>query len=196
MAEDPTEEILEATYRALCAHGYADLTLRDIAAESDRSKSSIHYHYDTKEELFAAFLDDLYDRYTARIRGAGGETPRDRLHALLDAVFPSDDATTRGFETALLALTSQAPYDGAIRDRLEAFDAFLFDRFRTVIAAGVDAGEFGDGVDPAVAAAFLTAAVAGGHTRRIAVDRSPARLEASTRRYVETYLCADAVVEA
>jgi len=57
---------MEATYRALCAHGYADLTTQDIADESETSKASLHYHYDTKEELLLSFLDYLYDRFVER----------------------------------------------------------------------------------------------------------------------------------
>jgi len=55
-----------ATYRALCEHGYAALTMRDIAEESDRSKAALHYHYDDKEGLLLAFLDHLYEEFTER----------------------------------------------------------------------------------------------------------------------------------
>ena len=66
MDDDTATEILAATYRALCQHGYAALTVKDIAAEADRSKASIHYYYDSKENLFTQFLDFLYERYTAK----------------------------------------------------------------------------------------------------------------------------------
>ncbi|MFQ3319213.1 MAG: AcrR family transcriptional regulator [Natronomonas sp.] len=33
MVEETRERIMEATYRALCAHGYASLTMQDIADE-------------------------------------------------------------------------------------------------------------------------------------------------------------------
>lgn len=49
------EEIMEATYRALREHGYADLTIKRIAAEYGKSTAAVHYHYDTKEELLRRF---------------------------------------------------------------------------------------------------------------------------------------------
>ncbi|SEP09097.1 transcriptional regulator, TetR family [Halogranum amylolyticum] len=55
MATQP-QRFLEATYRALCRHGYADLTVGDIAAEAERSKSLVHYYYGSKEHLFTEFL--------------------------------------------------------------------------------------------------------------------------------------------
>ena len=197
MADERTEEILEATHRALCAHGYADLTLRDVASETDRSKSSIHYHYGTKEELFAAFLDYLYDRYTARIDRVSGGSPRERLHALLDAAFRDGDSSpAREFGTALFEVKAQAPYDEALSERLAEFDRFLFERLRTIVADGVEAGEFAADVDPAVTAEFLVAAIEGGHARRVAVGRPPERLHAGTCRYVETYLRSETTVDA
>ena len=48
MPDEPREQVIRATYRALCAHGYANLTMRDIADETDLSKAALHYHYDTK----------------------------------------------------------------------------------------------------------------------------------------------------
>ena len=40
---------MEATYRALCEHSYANLTTEKIAAETDLSKAALHYHYGIKE---------------------------------------------------------------------------------------------------------------------------------------------------
>ena len=43
---DTPEGVTEATCRALCEHGYADLTMQDIADESNKSTAALHYHYD------------------------------------------------------------------------------------------------------------------------------------------------------
>ena len=69
MDDEPRPEIPNATYRALCTRGYADLTLQESATESD-SKALIHYCYDTKGDLFDAFLDPLYEEYVDRIDSA------------------------------------------------------------------------------------------------------------------------------
>lgn len=197
MNDDPATDILEATYRALCEHGYAALTLQDIADESGKSKASIHYHYDTKADLFSAFLEFLYERYTDRIDDARREDPRDHLRSLLDATLASDaDAPDEAFQTAILEVKAQAPYDDAIQARLVAFDDYLFDRLRDVVAEGVESGAFGDAVDPETAADFLTTAIKGARTRRVAVDRPPERLHETITEYVETHLVADDYAEA
>ncbi|WP_226479368.1 hypothetical protein [Natrinema amylolyticum] len=54
MKDGSTTEISKATYRARCEHGFA--------AESETSKTSLHDHYDSTNELLVSFLDLLYDR--------------------------------------------------------------------------------------------------------------------------------------
>ena len=70
------EAIMEATARAIAEHGIADLTVRDIGAEFDRSRSLIHYHYNSKDDLLAAFVEYIVDRYTETGVDADGEVGR------------------------------------------------------------------------------------------------------------------------
>jgi len=70
-AADPNEEIMRATYRALQEHGYADLTIKRIAEEYGKSTAAIHYHYDTKDDLLAAFLDYILDQFQNTVHEVG-----------------------------------------------------------------------------------------------------------------------------
>ncbi len=197
MDDDPATEILEATYRALCQHGYADLTIKDIADEADRSKATVHYYYDSKENLFTEFLDFLYERHTEQLATIEGDTPRERLGALFELVLTDEQANPgQEFRTAMLEVKAQAPYDDAIQTRLTWFDEFLFERIRDITAAGVESGAFDEDVDPAVAADFLVTTITGAHTRRVAVDYSAERLYETITRYAEDHLIADEPTEA
>jgi len=192
MDERPTRDILDATYLALCEHGFADLTVQDIAAHTETSKATIHYHYDSKRDLFVAFLADLYDRYTDRMDGVTGETPREELLALVAASLEEgEDVPGVDFRTAMLEIKAQSPYDEAFRERLREFDDYLFERVRSVVAAGIEAGEFDEDVDPHRVAEFLTTTIAGAHTRRVAADRSLDRLRETLAEYVERNLVVD-----
>ncbi|MCD2205198.1 TetR/AcrR family transcriptional regulator [Halobacterium sp. KA-6] len=190
-------DILEATHRALCRHGYADLTIQDIAAESDKSKATIHYHYGTKEALFSVFLDYLYDQYTAQIDAASGETPLEHLHSLLDILlWDSTDPAKQAFQTAILEIKAQAPYDESVQEQLIEFDAYLSDRLQAVIEAGIQTGEFNDDIDPSTAADFLTTTIKGAHTRQVTVNHPPEHLTVSMANYIQTYLLDDDPTEA
>ncbi|EMA05560.1 transcriptional regulator, TetR family [Haloarcula vallismortis] len=197
MDDETATEILEATYRALCQHGYAALTVKDIAAEADRSKASIHYYYDSKENLFTEFLEFLYERFTAKITAIDGNTPREELESLLNAVLIDGRPTPdKSFRTVFLELQAQAPYNDTFRTQLAKFDAALFDQLQNIIVAGVEAGEFDDAVEPAVAAEFLVTTITGAHARHITTERSINRFNETVTRYAETHLLTDAPAEA
>lgn len=197
MDDDTATEILKATYRTLCRRGYADLTLRDIAAEADRSKATIHYYYDSKENLFTEFLDFLYGQYTTQLTLVDGDTPRERLYTLLDTVLTDKQAVPgQEFRTAMLEVKAQAPYNDAIQSQLSRFDDLLFEQVREIIAAGVETGEFNDAVEPDLAAEFLMTTITGSQTRLVAVGHSTDQLYETITRYVETHFMTDESPEA
>jgi AcrR family transcriptional regulator len=189
---EPTDDIMCATYRALCRHGYADLTMQDIADEWSKSKAALHYHYDTKRGLLLAFLDYLFESYTERVADPGDGSPDERLIALLDAALDPPRTDAHGeLRTALFEVKAQAPYDDAFRGRLEQFDDYLTDEVRRVVAVGVDTGAFRTDADPAVTATTLVTLVNGAHSRRVSLGDDGGVREA-IRAYVDERLVAGA----
>jgi AcrR family transcriptional regulator len=179
--DTPAEEILCATYRALCRHGYADLTMQDIADESDLSKAALHYHYDTKQDLLLAFLDHLYEEFVSSLAVAGGD-PVERLVETIDvALSPPRRDDDREFRTAVLELKAQAPYEPAYREKLEAFDDLLHETVREAVAEAIEAGVFRD-VNPDETASFVVTVINGAQTRHVSVgapiDETRSRLVA------------------
>ena len=192
MADDPATDILDATYRALCEHGYASLTLQDIAAEADTSKSSIHYHYDSKDQLFVAFLDELFEQFTNRVDSSAGDTPSEQLDELLQVLLTTDaEPPLKEFRTAMLELQAQAPYNSTLQERLTDFDEFLIDQLQEILAAGVDNGGFDDDIEPARDAEYVATTITGAQTRHIAINHSSDQLYETMTRYIERHLLAD-----
>jgi AcrR family transcriptional regulator len=181
MKSDTCDEILTATGRALCEHGYADLTMQAVAAESDLSTAAIHYHYDTKEGLLEAFLDHLLDQFRTRLATDAAD-PRVRMGALLDAVFEPLELGD-GFAVSLMELKSQASFQATYRERFRDIDAFLRDEVAVIVSDGVDAGQF-DAADPAGVARHVAALVDAAYVRTVALDEDPA----VTRDLVESLL--------
>ena len=193
MGDDVSEAIMAATYRALCTHGYADLTMQDIADETDKSKAALHYHYDSKRDLLLAFLDHLNDAFTDRVRDPPGETPAARLRTFVDRVLspPEPDADAReAFGTAMLELKAQAPYDDGVRERMRAFDDFLLETVRGLLEDGTEAGTF-RAVEPDDTSRFIVTAIEGAWTKHVAVDQDLACTRRMLRNYVDTHLVAD-----
>lgn len=192
MGEDTTDELMRATYCALCKHGFADLTMQDIADESSKSKATLHYHYDSKRDLLVAFLDYLYERFKERVAASGGETPSEQLLAFVDAVMtPPPRDRQEEFQTAILEIKAQAPYEDDFRERLARFDELVYDRVLTIVAAGVEDGTFSADVDPGMVASFFVTVVSGAHTRHVVEGRQPEGTVEALAEYVESKLLAD-----
>ena len=184
MTDETIDDLMEATHRALCKHGYAELTMQDIAAESDKSKGTLHYHFESKQDLLESFLEYLLDRFEERTETVPGETPADRLHAFVDELLTPSDDDAEEFRTAILEIKAQSPYNEAYRTRLNEFDTILQERIESLVAAGLEAGVFHAAVDPAETADFLVTLFHGAQTRASAVDRPPER----TRQYIHEYI--------
>ncbi|WP_115865178.1 TetR/AcrR family transcriptional regulator [Halorussus litoreus] len=190
---DTREAIMEATYAALCKHGYADLTMQAIADEFDMTKAVLHYHYDTKEDLLVSFLDYLLDQFLDAVDTNAAEEsedpddPADRLVALVDSLvlgdrsgMPDDDRDARSeaehweYHTALLDVRAQAPHNDAFRDQLTTNYEYVAAAVATVVEDGVETGVFRE-VDPDRTAAWLLATINGARLHQVTLDADVAR---------------------
>ena len=186
---DTQAAIMEATYRALCDHGYADLTIQAIADEFAKSKSLLYYHYDTKDEILVAFLSYMLDQFPVEDAVDPADSPDDQLWSLIDnAVPPSPDAEQRAFRVALFELRSQALSNEAYREQFTRADRFMKETLTDVLVAGIDDGTFRD-VDVEPTVELLATILDGGMLRRTTItgDNTPEIREALAQ-YVETQL--------
>jgi len=184
---DTADDIMEATYRALCRHGYADLTMQDIADESTKSKAALHYHYDSKRSLLLTFLDHLFDRFEEKVPDPETADPVAGLETYLETLLtPPREGSGREFRTAILEIKAQAPYDEGFQDRLARFDRSLQDDLARLLARGVDEGLVREDLSPSDAAQFLLTLLVGAQTRQVVGDDADS--QACTRRMLADYV--------
>lgn len=165
---DQTEEIMQATYRALREHGYADLTIKRIADEYGKSTAAVHYYYDTKDDLLAAFLDYLLERFVDTIHDVETTDPEARLALLLDELLVKLQENP-DLSVALLEMRSQAPYKEAFSDRFRQNDEYIRYMLKAVINHGIDEGVFND-VDADHVTRSLLTIIDGARTRAVMLD--------------------------
>ena len=171
-SSDTREAIMEATYRALCSHGYAKLTMQDIADEFEKSKSLLHYHFDTKEELLVAFIDHLLERFAERVALHEDEDPETRLRSFVDwFVFGPEDGEREAFHVALLELRSQAPFNDRYREQLRRSDTLVRTALTEIVRDGIENGRFRE-CDAEQVAALCFATMDGARTRQITLGES------------------------
>ena len=185
---DANAEIMEATYRALCEYGYADLTIKRIADEYGKSTAAIHYHFDTKDDLLAAFLEFLLDEYVDTLHEVEATDPRERLDLLLDKLLV-DPQNHRDLLVALLEMRNQTPHKAAFSEQFKQNDEYVRYLLRTVIEDGISRGVFRT-VDAERVARTLMTIVAGARTRAVVLDEENALTAAreSADEYVSALL--------
>jgi len=182
------EEIMDGVYEALCSHGYADLTMQDIADECGKSTSLLHYHYDTKADLLVAFLDHILTDYEERVENRPDRSPVEQLCAFIAwFVFGPDDEQRESFHLALLEMRSRGPFDERIREQLDRSDRLLRSTVAESLQAGVEEGVF-DPVDIDRTAAMIVATLDGARTRQITLGDDPPGEETYTRTVADAAL--------
>ncbi|MBP1923071.1 AcrR family transcriptional regulator [Halorubrum alkaliphilum] len=141
---DTREAILGAAFRALCEHGYADLTIKRIGEEFEKSPSLVYHHYDGKDELLVDLLEYLLDGFESALAADAFDlSPRARLDAYVAAMtdptsVDAEHAPDARFLTAVVELRAQAATDAAYRAHFDRSDR-VFHRFleRSVREAAV-----------------------------------------------------------
>ncbi|KLO34141.1 TetR family transcriptional regulator [Mycobacterium nebraskense] len=64
-AGDARQRILQTTIQCFCAYGYEKSSMKLISTKAGVSQTLLHYHFETKEKLFQAAIDDMAKRMFA-----------------------------------------------------------------------------------------------------------------------------------
>ena len=168
---DVRDAIMTATYEALCEKGYSDLTAQSIADRTDRSKSALFYHYDSREALVAELIEYLIEGFESRVAKTRDQPALERLVAFIDWFLSAPDDDERAFHTALLELRAQAPYNDVFREKLRESDTHLRSALVEILQDGIEEGVFRDH-DPEAIATLLLAAFDGARIRQVTLGRN------------------------
>lgn len=191
-SEDTRTAIMEATYRALCEYGYAQLTIDKINAEFEKSKSLLYYHYDDKDEIVLNLLEYILDQFAIEDTVDPNDDPDIQLQTFIETFLPwTLDGEDHEFQIAVFELRSQALSNEAYREQFTRADDLLRGSIADLIEAGIEDGTF-RGVDADRAAEHVYSTINGAMLRRhTAEDESAIR---TTRKgldeYIQSYLTA------
>ena len=188
-----SDEIVEATFRALCEHGYADLTMQAIGEEFSKSTSLIHYHFDSKEDLLATCLERKLEEFLDELERDDEDDPVERLRRL--AAFVAMGAGADGvdeFHTALLELRAQAPYSERLREQFVENDRETRAYVAEIVREGIERDVFRE-VDPERYAATFRSAVEGAQAHNVILGDAAPGEEALAG--IEQHLIEDLLVE-
>lgn len=157
MREDSENQIMEATYRAFCEHGYADLSIQKIADEFEKGKSLIYYHFDDKEDLMLSFLDYMMEK--AEINGRETD-PAEQIDMMLDKALGIDDEEQWQFQKAFQEFRIQSQHNEKFQEKFQEADEAFLDKISDIMSAtGAE--------NPEVAAEIFLSMVEGSISRKV-----------------------------
>ena len=82
------EEILSVATQLFSASGYTGVSMRDIASACHLNVGSLYHHFDDKQELHFAAVQQAFSGRSGQLLEVleGSESPRDRLMNLIDVM--------------------------------------------------------------------------------------------------------------
>ncbi|MEO8262324.1 MAG: TetR/AcrR family transcriptional regulator [Pseudolysinimonas sp.] len=142
--------VLEIAVRAFNEHGYDATSMGTLATRLGLSKSAIYHHFESKEQLLEAALDEALSGLEAVLLEPVDGTPAVRLqHVLERAVHVLVERLP--YVTLLLRLRGNTPIERAALDRRREFDRAV----TALVVEARDAGELRDDIDPRIAERLL-----------------------------------------
>jgi len=187
-AKDTREVIMEATFRAISEHGYADLRMRDIGEEMELTRQVIHYHFDGRYDLIASFLEYVIDQYEGSVEVDERADPRTELDARIDqCLFGPEFGEFTHWDRMKVyhELFAHAQND----ERHREIFTDHYDRIRgsivEVVERGIDEGAFRP-VDAELMGQLVTDVIHAARGRRISLGHEDAPEEA--RRAIDEFV--------
>ena len=114
LANARKEEIVNACAALYDTMGFRDMTIRDIAAKTTFTRTSIYNYFQTKEEIFLALLQREHELWTADLEAIA------RSHETLSADgFADELSRTLEKRACMLKLMSMNLYDMEGNSRIE-----------------------------------------------------------------------------
>lgn len=184
------EGVAHAVRRALAKHGYAALTTKKVAAETDKSEATLFYHYETKDDLIAVFLRFSIGWLSRRIETLETDDPVERLITACELLLVDpDDEYMRRINIAVMELLSHAPYNETLREPLLEYERHVHNTLADILQDGIEQGQF-CAVDPDATAAFILATTDGSTGCVLALEMDDMGKTIRTRlfEYIESEL--------
>jgi TetR/AcrR family transcriptional repressor of uid operon len=161
------DQIIAAAAECFARSGYHATTMADIAEAAGVSKGTPYLYFPSKEALFIALYEEWNCGLAARIDAAVGDlpepvppSPRAVLAAVASAIAAHvlhNPQTCR----VLMEATTLAAYEPAIAAKVQASNAGSRDQLTGLFHAGIAAGEWAPGTDPALHARLFMAGLYG-----------------------------------
>jgi AcrR family transcriptional regulator len=161
------DQIIAAGLTCFAGSGYHATTMADVAAQARVSKGTPYLYFDSKQALFLALHEQWdcgagqrVDDAIAALPESGRQSPRAVLRAIATAIAAHVQAETETCRV-LMEARALAAHEPVIAAAVRTADEQMHRQLEELFAAGVAAGEWPAGADPALAARLFAAGLYG-----------------------------------
>ena len=194
MAKDTKEKILAAALDMFSQYGFAGTNIRELAGSLGMGKSSMYRHFESKEDIWNALLDEMIAYYGEHFGSAEHLPPApDSLEGLVDMTMRMVNFTVHDERIIMTrkVLTLEQFRDARARElATKHFLTGLTDMFARIFTGMMDKGLLRKD-DPEMLAFAYTAPIS---TLIHLCDREPEKteeaikqIEAFSRHFIKTY---------
>jgi TetR/AcrR family transcriptional regulator, transcriptional repressor for nem operon len=163
--EGTRQRLLQAAFREVYRYGFQSAGIDAILAATNVTKGALYYHFDSKEALGHAIIEEILaeitrDRWMRPLRLSQGKNPVDALIGIVQAIPARPGDVKRG--CPLVNLTQEmSPLNEQFRKRLEIIFKSWQEGIATILREGQLAGTVRRDLAPEETASFLIAMVEG-----------------------------------
>ncbi len=194
MAKDTKERILEAALEMFSQNGYAGTNIRELSASLGLVKSGVYKHYESKEAIWNALLDQMIAYYADHFGSADHLPPvPDSLEALTRLTMRMVNVTVHDEKIAMTrkVLTLEQFRDPRARElATKHFLTGLTDMFTRIFTGMTEKGLLRED-DPAMLAFAYTAPISAlihlCDREPEKTDEAMAQIEAFSRHFIKVY---------
>ncbi len=185
--DERRQEIIQGLLEAMSEHGYAKASIKKIADAAGITPGLIHYHFDSKQAILLALVDELVPPQVAALEELArtADSPTAALMAMIDHLLAMGDAAQPDAVAAWVSVGAEAIREPDIAAAYSESLARLLGLFSDVITDGQQAGEFSTGDLNAHACAAALVAIMEGYFTIAASAREhipPGSAAPATRR--------------
>ncbi|QFU85511.1 TetR/AcrR family transcriptional regulator [Amycolatopsis sp. YIM 10] len=138
-------QILRAACAVIADKGFARLRVSDVAAAAGVSGGTVHYYFDTKQDLVHAAFEDNYVRSLQRRRWIldTSDDPVQKLRLVVDSYLPDGEETTEAWKV-WAELWSQGMHQPELRELHDR----MYGDWRRIVAGVIRDGQRGGQLRP------------------------------------------------
>lgn len=169
-AEATRRKILDAAVELFAENGYGETGLADVLQRAAVSKGAFYYHFDSKESVAAAIIQDFDQQVTEAVNGTF-DPAAPRLESIISTTFTIQHLMRSDTSIRIGHQLTQALQQVSSAGR-QIYTGWT-GKFADMVVSAIQAGELRGDVDPVDASEAIWAAVLGSHLVSAALQDDP-----------------------